>query len=536
MDRVVVVGSGPSGVHFALTLLEQGRKVLMLDVGKSGSAPVLPDVAFPGLKRQLDDPAAYFLGDEFESLLLPGRKAEYYGFPPQVKYVFEEPERLGIQGGEFAPLISFAAGGLAQTWTGGCYPFSDEDLADFPFDYSELRPFYETVARRIGVSGADDDLAQFLPLHDGLLEPLELDVHSRLLLERYRARRAVINRRHRCYLGRSRTAVLSRDDGGRKACDYLGRCLWGCPIGALYTPHLTLQKCHDYEGFEYRRGLRVTHFQANADGRVHTVVAQSLEDGSRHKFKIDFLVLAAGTLSSSQILLESMCRETGQPAQLTGLMDNRQVLMPFVNWRMIGRKHDPESYQYNQLAMGLDAGADTGYVHALLTTLKSSLIHPIVQSIPASVGLSLSAFRNMHAALGILNINIREYRRDENLLRLEPRPGEESQLFIEYRSPAGETEKLRLVVKSFRRILSQLGCFAPKQMIHVRPIGASVHYAGTVPMCRQAAPFTTDPLGRSRDFPNLILADGTTFPSLPAKNLTFTLMANATRIATQAFY
>jgi choline dehydrogenase-like flavoprotein len=48
-----------------------------------------------------------------------------------------------------------------------------------------------------------------------------------------------------------------------------------------------------------------------------------------------------------------------------------------------------------------------------------------------------------------------------------------------------------------------------------------------------AAPgaFTCDKNGRSRDFPNLCIADGAGFPFLPAKNLTFTLMANAARIA-----
>jgi hypothetical protein len=33
----------------------------------------------------------------------------------------------------------------------------------------------------------------------------------------------------------------------------------------------------------------------------------------------------------------------------------------------------------------------------------------------------------------------------------------------------------------------------------------------------------------------LYFVDGTTFPALPAKNITFTLMANATRIAEEAF-
>jgi choline dehydrogenase-like flavoprotein len=34
---------------------------------------------------------------------------------------------------------------------------------------------------------------------------------------------------------------------------------------------------------------------------------------------------------------------------------------------------------------------------------------------------------------------------------------------------------------------------------------------------------------------NLVIADGASFPSLPAKNLTFSLMANAVRVAERAF-
>jgi len=66
-------------------------------------------------------------------------------------------------------------------------------------------------------------------------------------------------------------------------------------------------------------------------------------------------------------------------------------------------------------------------------------------------------------------------------------------------------------------------------------MGASVHYAGTIPMQRDRAPHTTNPNGRSHDYPNLVLADGATFPFLPAKNLTFTLMANAVRIVRAEF-
>jgi choline dehydrogenase-like flavoprotein len=66
-------------------------------------------------------------------------------------------------------------------------------------------------------------------------------------------------------------------------------------------------------------------------------------------------------------------------------------------------------------------------------------------------------------------------------------------------------------------------------------MGASVHYAGTLPMSDTPHPGTISPDCRSHDFENLYVVDGSTFPFLPAKNITFTLMANAARVADRAF-
>jgi choline dehydrogenase-like flavoprotein len=66
-------------------------------------------------------------------------------------------------------------------------------------------------------------------------------------------------------------------------------------------------------------------------------------------------------------------------------------------------------------------------------------------------------------------------------------------------------------------------------------MGASVHYAGTIPISATPTQFTASTNCRSHDFDNLYFVDGTTFPFLPAKNLTFTLMANATRVADLEF-
>jgi choline dehydrogenase-like flavoprotein len=497
---------------------------------------VRPTDDFRSLKTALDDPAAYFLGRKFESLILPGHDGEYYGFPPSKSFVFDPAGGFDRRADGFAPLLSFAEGGLAEAWTGGCYPFTDRELGDYPFGYRELAPYYAQVAQRIGISGEDDDLSRFFPLHEGLMGPLDLDEHSRTLLEAYRKRKERLNSRHRCYVGRARVATLSRDHRGRKACDYLGRCLWGCPSDSLYTPSVTLKECRAHERFEYRDGLRVDHFRCSSSGRIDKLVAHSTDGARRHEIDVGTLVLAAGTLSSSKILLDSIYRDSGQIVELGGLMDNRQVLMPFVNLSMIGRPFDPRTYQYHQLAVALEADDPRDHVHGLVTTLKTAMIHPIVASIPTSIGAALGMFRSVHAALGLLNLNFADRRREENRVCVEPcGANQATRLVIQYRPEPNEGRRIARITKTFRRILWSLGCVAPRAMTHVRPMGASVHYAGTVPMGPPQATMTTDANCRSRQFENLYFVDGTTLPGLPAKNLTFTLMANAARVADVAF-
>jgi choline dehydrogenase-like flavoprotein len=135
-----------------------------------------------------------------------------------------------------------------------------------------------------------------------------------------------------------------------------------------------------------------------------------------------------------------------------------------------------------------------------------------------------------------VNINFSDYRREENSLSIEPEPdSRRTRLAIRYAPESGETARLRKTKKTFQRLLRKLGCIAPSAMVHVRPMGASVHYAGSIPMTDTAAPWTADKFCRSRDIENLYFVDGTTFPALPSKNLTLTLMANATRVARCAF-
>ena len=342
---------------------------------------VRPDYNFNDLMTKLDDPIRYFLGKNFEGVLYPGSKTEFYGFPPSKNYVFSSVEGSHFEGEGFAPLLSFAQGGLAEAWTGGAYPFNDDELIDFPFGYKDIAPFYSEVARRIGIGGVEDDLSRFMPVHDSLSNPLELDEHSALLLTEYQKHKEVMNRRYRCYFGRSRVATLSKSKDGREGCSYLGRCLWGCPTEAFYTPSITLKECRKFSNFEYHANMMVNHFSFDSKRRINKVVAKSLQDKTTVELAVDKLVLAAGTLCSSKIFLQSIFEGTGEVVKLSGLMDNQQVLVPFVNLKMLGKSYNSNAYQYHQIAFGLENEHPKEYLHGLITTLKTALAHPIIQKL-----------------------------------------------------------------------------------------------------------------------------------------------------------
>lgn len=510
----------------------------MLDVGYSRPDAPSPEATFEELKELLPDPTAYFLGPDGQGVVYPTGVGTFFGHPPSKHYVFQHPSGTKVRAEGMSPLFSFARGGFAEAWTGGCYAFNPEDLADYPLSYEDLRPHYHEVARRIGIGGMRDDLESFIPFDAGYQPPLPLDRHSAHLLERYGQRRPRLHRDLGFWLGRSRVATLSEDYQGRPGCAQLGRCLWGCPTKSLYAPSVTLDQCRSQDGFRYVGGQLVQHFSYDADGQVTSVTTVPVGEGAGApptSYSADAFVLAAGTLGSSRIVLESLARRTGTAPRLSGLMDNRQIHMPFLTPALIGLEPELASYQFHHLAFALEQSKASEHLHGQITTLKSASLHPILTTIPNGARAALDLFREVRSALGIANINVHDSRRDESYLTLEQDPDGASRLVVRYVPDPSEPTRKRRAIQRVRRALLRLGAIAVPGLTRTLPMGASVHYSGTMPMSSRPLGMSVDPSCRSHRFPNLFVVDGSVLPFLPAKNLTFTLMANAVRVAETAF-
>ena len=227
-------------------------------------------------------------------------------------------------------------------------------------------------------------------------------------------------------------------------------------------------------------------------------------------------------------MLESVRRADGTVLTLPGLMDNQQVLLPFVNLGMLGRPASEASYQYHQVCLGFRADDPRHYVHAQLTTLKAAMAHPVILSLPVDLAAGTRLFRLVRSALGVANVNLHDTRRPDCCATLEPVNRGPWRLALSYRPAPDDAAQVGAATRRVTAALRRLGCIVPPGMAHSRPKGASVHYAGLIPM-KGESPLTAAPDCRSRDVEGLWLVDGITFPFLPAKNITFTLMANAAR-------
>jgi choline dehydrogenase-like flavoprotein len=522
MTDVIVVGSGPGGVNAAAPLVAAGRRVLMLDVGRTDRryAPLVPPIPFPELRRTDRGQHRYFLGDELEGVPFGPVRVGAQLTPPRQHIAAADDPRLPVDSDGFAVVQSLARGGLGAGWGAGVFPFDDVELRDFGLGLADLAPHYERVVDRIGVSGPDDDLTTFFPTSPAMQPPLDLDRNAESLLAAYARRRDRLNARG-FFLGHARLAVCTRAHRGRGPERYLDLAYWADPDRSVYRPQWTLDELEREPTFTYVRGRFVERFQESADG-VRVVCRTS---GVEEVHEARALVLAAGALGSARIALASLDRyDVPVP-----ILCNPYVYVPTLNLRMLGRGTGARRHGMAQLTAMLRTGEGTRLLQAQVFSYRSLLTFKLMKEVPLGYRSALEALRLLMPSFAILGLHHEDRPAPGKRLALRRgQGGAPDTLEIRYRPSDEETAAQGRDQKRLLRAFRSLGCIPLSTM---RPgHGANMHYAGTFPMRPDGGDLTCDTDGRLRACRRVYLADGSVFPWLPAKGLTFTLMALADRV------
>ena len=325
-------------------------------------------------------------------------------------------------------------------------------------------------------------------------------------------------------LGRTRNAVIT-DPTAPQTCHYTNKCMWGCPHNAIYSAAQDVARLEQHENFTYVDGAYVESIERNESG--YTLACNDLDgDRGRRAFQSELLVLAAGTLSTTRLVLDYL-EYFDKPVDLGC---HPAFALGVVVPELIGTRWADKNFALGHLAYKVDSGATTDdYAFGVVFSTEGLLASDLIQHMPltqprairvagALVPAMLVLNGYLHSRHGQASVTVSKTAQGASKVRLA---GEHAPSFQLARKRA-----LRVLIPS----LAKLGALPLPGSSKVAELGTDGHFCGTLPVSDEAKPLTTDSSGQLYGHDGLYIADGCVIPHMTAKHPTFTFMANADRI------
>ena len=519
---VIVVGSGASAVNAAMAIVDGGRSVRMLDVGNREEKYVVPDGPLGDLRRTDPEQHRYLLGEHFEGIGFEHMGAGAQLTPPR-QFINRDADRLQpISSTSFFPLHSLAEGGLAGAWGAGAPSFVEPDFEGFPIGVADLVPHYNALAARIGINGERDDLLPYL----GELSPLQpaarIDDNGRTILARYGGKPHDAANRRGLYLGRPRLAMLTEPLRGREPTRYWDMDFWSDAGRSVYRPRWTVDELRASSRFSFVARRLVTQFAERGD--VVEVTARDVDTGTLETHRARTVVIGAGTIGTTRIVLRSLA----QPGTRVPIVCNPHTYMALLNSNQLGKPIDEVRHSLAQVCLvHAPAGPTRPFTVGHMYSYRSLLLFRLMKDAPLPHRDGLEILRHLSPSFVVLILQHADAPTSAKYCELT----EPEKLTIEYALSSAEEARCEAIESDVAKALLRLRVV---KMRTVKPgHAASAHFAGTLPMTNRDAPLTTDRDGRLRGTKRVYVVDGSVFPTLPSKGLTFTMMANANRIGTR---
>ena len=429
-------------------------------------------------------------------------------------------DRFPIRTSDVGCVGSFGCGGLSTVWGAAILPYSEADTHDWPLPIGDLAEGYREVARLFTVVSEDDDLQRLLPIDSPTIR-VPKSAQSTHLLEHLNCHRDSL-RADGVTFGSSRLAFNRCMAGDCRLC---GLCMYGCPYDLIYSSQQTLTDLRKNSNFTYEPGWLAERF---SESRTEVRLRCRRVDGSGYAdFSGDRLFLAAGALHTTRLLVRTL-EAFNQPFRFK---DSQYFLLPcFTSFRSRGVLKE-QLYTLSQLFLEIDDDAVSKHsVHLQVYTYSD---------------LYLQLLRGMlkglyHVALPVLKTFLEHFVILQGFIHSKESNVIEGSL---ERTPTGdilELHSLRNIAlrQAKDRILRKLHSLHSRtQLLPIDPMfkfasaGRGFHYGGSFAMMKDPHGFASDTLGRPSAFSRVHAVDATILPSVPATTITYSVMANAWRIA-----
>ncbi|REJ84111.1 MAG: GMC family oxidoreductase [Acidobacteria bacterium] len=540
----IVVGSGANGGWAAKQLCEAGMEVVMLEAGrKLDPATDFSEHTMPWELplRGRQDPRNPLLERR------PVGKRCYACGETNAHFFIDEVDNpiTTEEGKPFWWIRGNQVGGRTILWGRQSYRMSDWDFKaasrdgfgdDWPISYADLEPYYDEVERFIGVSGRREGIevlpdGQFLPPMAYTCGEIELEKGLQKM-----GRRMTIGR----------AAVLTRRHNGRAACHYCGPCHFGCRTGSYFSsPVSTLPAAEATGKFTLVPNARAWRVLMDDENRAKGVIYHRTEDGETEEVFAKVVVLAASTLASTRILLNSKSDEhpdgLANSSGVLGcyLMDHHFVsgangVLPKLEGQKPEQANRPNGIYIPRFKNLRDpASKSKQYLRGY--GFQGGENVTIYEHAASSPGFGAEWKHAMRSA-NVHNMNIGGWGemlpRKENRVRLDPEVKDKwgvPVLEIDCAWSDNEKAMSKDIAEEAQAMLEAAGCEDVVPYRVMPPPGFCIHEVGTARMGEDPGSSVVNSFQQTHDVRNLFVMDGSSFVTIGCVNPTLTMMALTVR-------
>jgi len=524
-EEYIVIGSGPTGVMAAQTLLEQGKSVSMLDVGITQNADIIetPEKNFLELRKNDTEQYKYFIGEKHESLSNNNIKVGAQQTPSRIYMTAEADKTIPIISDNFAAMESLSLGGLGVGWGLGCYVYSDNELKKVGLDADKMKQAYNVIADRIRISGANSEFRSYTLGHlKNIHPPLKTDNNISILKDLYNKNKDKFDSK-RIYFGEPSLALLSEDYAKRKKNSYNDMDFYTDYGNSAWRPNITFQELKKNKNFKYTNNILVISIE-NIDKYVK-INYINLKNKTNGHIICKKLILACGALGTARIILRSMKHKIKR----VPILCNPYYYMPCFNIKMLGK---PLSYNKTSMAQAMmiydTDGTQSDIISLALYTYRSLMTFRMLKEVPLGIKDSIKILKLLQSGFVIAGVHHPDSPSSNKYLELREHNKSITgdALYAHYEQNKEEKKKISKHEKTIKKYLKKISCYPIKKIASIA--GNSIHYAGTLPFSENINEYgTTHPTGKLNAMKNIYIADGSGFRYLPAKGITLSLMANA---------
>ncbi len=516
---VIVIGSGAGGGAAAWRLAQQGVRVLVLEAGPRFD---------PTQDYKQDRPDWETPFPTKEGSTAPYVAAPLQELGPEITDIRSwsrvgGPYVTGDQRANFGYHHVRGLGGSSLQFTGEAHRMNPRAMAlqsdfgvaaDWPVTYDALEPYWTLAERIVGVAGHDGDP------RCPRAQPYPLPEHPISYASDALAKGA---RRLGFAPQPNALAALSRPYDERPPCNYCGGCLRGCQRrdkGSIDVTYLRKAVATGYCQIE--TGVEALKLLTNGSRVEGVLVARG---GAQDVCEARSFVLAAGAIQSPRLLLNSdsaqspdgLCNESGQVGRnfMETLLSTTSALHPDALGSHRGLPVDWVMWDFNDpdAIPGVIGGCRFGPAMA-----ESDLVGPVAYATRIIDGWGADHKRAMRANFGrVLSIagigeSLPNARSFVDLAEQVDGHGLPVAQIHSHLDPMA-LARLRFMLETGRTIIEAAGCSALVEEFSSADAFSSTHVFGTCRMGHDPATSVVDAFCRSHRWRNLVIADGSVFPS-----------------------